>query len=134
MKLVTRAATFTKFGKRLHKFQKPKRFRLHVTSRLIFSLCSSVKSPIFSLKKTLKNIPCANIQKLFLVGCVIELISSNWKRIASCADSYITDIFFGCKHVIMPPLFVECGRALSVAHVRPSVRACVRASFRSSII
>ena len=26
----------------------------------------------------------------------------------------------------MPPLFVECGRALSVAHVRPSVRPCVR--------
>ena len=25
----------------------------------------------------------------------------------------------------MPPLFVECGRALSVAHVRPSVRPCV---------
>ena len=31
--------------------------------------------------------------------------------------------------IFMPPLFVECGRALSVAHVRPSVRACVRASF-----
>ena len=31
-----RAATFTKFGKRLHKFQYPKRFRLNVTFRLIF--------------------------------------------------------------------------------------------------
>ena len=42
----------------------------------------------------------------------------------------------------MPPPFEECGRALSVAHVRlsvrasvrVSVRASVRASFRSSII
>ena len=34
--------------------------------------------------------------------------------------------------VIMPPLFVECGRALSVAHVRASVRACVCASVRPS--
>ena len=31
-----RAATFTKFGKRLHEFQYPKRFRLNVTSRLNF--------------------------------------------------------------------------------------------------
>ena len=28
-------------------------------------------------------------------------------------------------HLVMPLLFVECGRALSVAHVRPSVRPCV---------
>ena len=28
--------------------------------------------------------------------------------------------------LFMPPLFVECGRALSVAHDRPSVRPCVR--------
>ena len=27
--------------------------------------------------------------------------------------------------IFMPPLFVECGRALSVAHVRPSVCPCV---------
>ena len=31
-----RAATFTKFGKRLHEFQLPKRFRLHGTSRFDF--------------------------------------------------------------------------------------------------
>ena len=31
---------------------------------------------------------------------MIELISSNWKVIASCADSYITDIFCSCKRVI----------------------------------
>ena len=40
-------------------------------------------------KKTLNNVPCA-----------IELISSNWKVIPTCADSYITDIFFTCKCVI----------------------------------
>ena len=35
-----------------------------------FPLCSSVKSPIFLTKKTpLKNVPCAIIRKLFLVGC-----------------------------------------------------------------
>ena len=33
----------------------------------------------------------------------------------------------------MPPLFVECGRALSVAHVRPSVCPSVRASVRPSV-
>ena len=53
--------------------------------------------------------------------------------------------YSSCKHVrvmytplhptfIMPLPFVECGRALSVAHVRPSVRASVRPSVRSSII
>ena len=35
---------------------------------LFFSLCKSVKSPIYFLKKTLKNVPCANIQNC-LVGC-----------------------------------------------------------------
>ena len=29
------------------------------------------------------------------------------------------------KHVFMPPPFVECGRALSLAHVRLSVCRCV---------
>ena len=33
----------------------------------------------------------------------------------------------------MPPPFVECGRALSVAHVRPCVRVSVRASFCASV-
>ena len=36
--------------------------------------------------------------------------------------------------IVMPPPFEECGRALSVAHVRPSVRASVCPSVRSSII
>ena len=31
---------------------------------------------------------------------VIELISSHWNVIATCADSQITDIFFSCKCVI----------------------------------
>ena len=34
----------------------------------------------------------------------------------------------------MPPLFVECGRALSVAHVRPSVRPSVRPCVRPCIL
>ena len=34
------------------------------------------------------------------------------------------------EFIFMPPLFVECGRALSVAHVRPSVHPSVRPSFR----
>ena len=42
----------------------------------------------------------------------------------SCRISYF---------IVMPPPFVECGRALDVAHVRPSVRACVRASFCASV-
>ena len=40
-----------------------------------------------------------------------------------------------CEHshaFIMPLLFVECGRALSVAHVRPSVCPSVRPSVRPS--
>ena len=36
-------------------------------------------------------------------------------------------------YIFMPPPFKECGRALSVAHVRPSVRASVRASFCASV-
>ena len=51
-------------------------------------------------KNPLKNVPCANIQNCFWWDVVIELISSNWKVIATCADSYIMDIFFICKDVI----------------------------------
>ena len=36
IEVASRAATFTKFGKRLHEFQQPKRFRLNVTSRFNF--------------------------------------------------------------------------------------------------
>ena len=36
--------------------------------------------------------------------------------------------------VFMPPLFVECGRALSVAHVRPSVRLSVRPCVRPCVL
>ena len=36
-------------------------------------------------------------------------------------------------YLFMPPPFVECGRALSVAHVRACVRACIRASFCASV-
>ena len=51
-------------------------------------------------KNHLKNVPCANIRNCFWLGVVIELISSNWKVIATCVDSYIKDIFFSCKRVI----------------------------------
>ena len=51
-------------------------------------------------KNPLKNVPCVNIRNCFWLGVVIELISSNWKVIASCADSYITDMFFSCKRAI----------------------------------
>ena len=36
--------------------------------------------------------------------------------------------------IFMPPLFVECGRALSVAHVRPSVRLSVRPWVRLCVL
>ena len=34
----------------------------------------------------------------------------------------------GIYYIFMPPPFEECGRALSVAHVRACVRPCVRPS------
>ena len=40
------------------------------------------------------------ILEIVWLGVVIELISSNWKVIATCADWYITDIFFSFKCVI----------------------------------
>ena len=79
--LAGRAATFTKFGKRLHEFQLLKRFHLQESSRLIISVMQIDKiGVIFPLhKNSLKNVPCANI---VWFGVVIELISSNWKMIA----------------------------------------------------
>ena len=44
-----------------------------------------------------------NLVRIFEIvwlGVVIELISSNWKVVATCADSYITDIFFSCRCVV----------------------------------
>ena len=43
-------------------------------------------------KKTLKMY-LVQIFKIIWLGVVIELISSKCKVIASCADSFITDIF-----------------------------------------
>ena len=40
------------------------------------------------------------IFKIVWLDVVIELISSNWKVIATRADFYVTDIFFSCKRVI----------------------------------
>ena len=40
------------------------------------------------------------IFKIVWLGVVIELISSNWKVIATCADAYVIDIFFSCMCVI----------------------------------
>ena len=47
-----------------------------------------------------KLVPCANIGNCLVGGVVIELISSNWKVVATCADWYITDTFFSCKFVV----------------------------------
>ena len=47
--VLSRAAMFTKFGKRLHKLQQPKRFRLHGTSRFDFFIRQISKSTIFFL-------------------------------------------------------------------------------------
>ena len=60
----SRAATFRKFGKRLQ----PKRFRLHGTSRFDFFIMQIGKVADIVHKKSLKNVTCANIQKIF-VGC-----------------------------------------------------------------
>ena len=62
-----------------------------------FSLCRSVKSPIFPLKTIGKMNLVRKIQNCFWLGVVIYLISNNWKVIATCADSYITDNFFSFK-------------------------------------
>ena len=59
--VIARTATFTKFGKPLHEFQLPKRFRLHVTSRLIFFIMQIGKIADIFPKNPLKNVPCANI-------------------------------------------------------------------------
>ena len=64
---------------------------------LIFSLCRSVKSLIFLLEKRVYPV---RIFEIVWLGVVIEVISSNWKVIATCADWYITDIFLSCKCVI----------------------------------
>ena len=64
---------------------------------LIFLSCRSVKSQIFFLKNSLKNV---QMFETVWLDVVIELISSYWKVIAIWADSYITDIFFSCKCVI----------------------------------
>ena len=42
----------------------------------------------------------ARIFKISWLGVVIELISSYWKVTATCADSWVTDIFFSYKCVI----------------------------------
>ena len=52
---------------------------------------------IFPKKNSLKNVPCVNIRNCLVV---LELISSNWKEISTCADLYNTEIFFNGKRVI----------------------------------
>ena len=49
---------------------------------------------------SLKNLYIVRIFEIVWLGVVIELISSNWKVIATCVDWYITDIFFSYKCVI----------------------------------
>ena len=66
--VVGRAATFTKFGKRLHEFQLPKLFRLHVTSRFFFHMQLRKIANIFH-KKPFEKCTLCEYSKLFLVGC-----------------------------------------------------------------
>ena len=61
---------------------------------LLVSLCRSVKSLILFLEKRLPNV---NTFEIVWLSVVIGLISSNWKVIATCADWYITVIFFKCN-------------------------------------
>ena len=66
---------------------------------------------------------------VFVCVCVHACVcvcsqASHSRATLSCDSSYF---FF------MSPPFVECGRALSVAHVRPSMRASVCASFCASV-
>ena len=51
-------------------------------------------------KKTPWKMYLAWIFKIVWLVVVIELISSYWRVIATCANSYITYIFFSCKCVI----------------------------------
>ena len=82
-----------KFGKHLQESQQPKRYRLHETYILIFFIMQIGKvANVFPKKNPFENAPFANIQNSF--------ISSKWKVIATCADSYIMDVFFSCKRVI----------------------------------
>ena len=77
---------------------------------IFFSLCRSVKLLIFFLEKLVR------IFEIVWLGVVIELISSNWKVIATCADRYITDIFFSCKCVISEltlPIIRYCQLSMS---------------------
>ena len=57
-------------------------------------------------------------KKCFYAG--YAAIENSWQTIDECGTEIAATIVF------MPPLFVECGRALSVAHVRLSVRLSVR--------
>ena len=69
-----------KFGKRLHESQSPKRFRLDVTSRLIFFPSMQLRkiADIFP-KKSLKNVPFANIQNCFCLDVMIDSFQVNRK-------------------------------------------------------
>ena len=84
----SRAATFTKFGKRLHRFRFKTRnfqvdfFIMQIGKKSIFSCLN------FFLIKTQKNVPGATF-KIVWWSVVIELSSSNWKVIATCADLFM---------------------------------------------
>ena len=61
---------------------------------------------------------------------VLNMISPGRIIIFAIKVSVLNMISPGRIIIFMPPLFVECGRALSVANVRPSVCPSVRPSFR----
>ena len=88
---------FTKFYKRLHKFQKSKPFRLHAISVVnFFHCCRLLKSSIFFLNKnSLKNIPCPNIRNNLVKCCYrtrpvyIESRVCVVKDVVKCSFQYL---------------------------------------------
>ena len=58
--------------------------------------------------------------------------NSNANEIRVCMQRQLKR-FILLQHIFMPPPFEECGRALSVAHVLPSVRASIHASLCATV-
>ena len=101
--------------------------------------CRFIDIYIYSLRERLRT------HKVFTVDQIVCLVFY-LKYHQFSIKLYVVDVYLNrlgetflihihniCLHgeilkniIFMPPPFEECGRALSVAHVRPSVRACVR--------
>ena len=97
--------------------------RLFATARLISAFVFAIRVEQFLLYMNSKCQAFSHLLWLYSSVCV-GLGRKPRRPVFSQRGSNTGSIFF------MPPPFVECGRALSVAHVRPCVRACVRACVR----